>query len=263
MRRRDGERAGSGGTQQTLARSAGRWTASPSAASLRAAATAAMVSLICLAEPGSATASLAKKAQPPTGIPSPHGVEVLRSHATGAAAMPVAQQATAHPLTRLRKLYYSAVDDRESIGAALAEIDRLRAAGQARTGSRHAALLDAYRGAVTTLRAKHGRWPPDRLRHLNNGLRQLDNAIADAPDVVEIRYLRLMSCYYLPGVLGRGSSVREDFDALARLLPGAADEFPAELYRAIISFVLEHGDPGASQRAALEAAVRASYSNAG
>ena len=164
-----------------------------------------------------------------------------------------------HPLTRLRELYYAAVEDRVAIAAAMEEIEALRDAGLARSGSRRAAVLDAYVGALTTLRAKHGRWPPDRLRHLNDGLHLLDEAVADAPDVAEIRYLRLMSCYYLPGILGRGSTVREDFAALKRLLPDAAGEFPPELYRVIVSFVVENGEPGPEERAMLEAAADLSH----
>lgn len=164
-----------------------------------------------------------------------------------------------HPLTRLRELYYAAVEDREAIGAAMKEIEILRDAGLARSGSRRAAVLDAYVGALTTLRAKHGRWPPDRLRNLNDGLEHLDRAVEDAPDVVEIRYLRLMSCYYLPGILGRGSTVQKDFTALTRLLPDASSDFPPELYRAIVSFVLENGDLNPEDRAALEAAADLSH----
>jgi hypothetical protein len=108
-----------------------------------------------------------------------------------------------------------------------------------------------------TLRAKHGTWPPSRLRHLREGLSILDGAVAARPDEAEVRYLRLLSCYYLPGILGRGRSVREDFAALARLLPEARHDFPPELYAAMVRFVLENGGPSPPQRAALLAALEA------
>jgi hypothetical protein len=118
------------------------------------------------------------------------------------------------------------------------------------------ATLTAYEGAFTLLRAKHGVWPPDRLRHTRQGLEVLDSLIAANPNHAEARYLRLMSCYYLPRILGRGWSVRDDFAALARLLPSIRAQYPADLYQAIVQFVLQNGTPSREQRAALEASLQ-------
>ncbi len=148
------------------------------------------------------------------------------------------------------------MEDDAAIAAAAAEIEALRAPGSDCAGSPSAAVLDAYSGALTTLRAKHGWWPPDRLGHLNRGFELLDGAVAAEPDEVEVRYLRLMSAYYLPGLLGRGWSVREDFEALFHLLPGASGAFPPDIYRPIVRFVLEKGSPPAEARRALEEALR-------
>ena len=85
----------------------------------------------------------------------------------------------------------------------------------------------------------------------------IDRVIARHPDHAEARYLRLMSCYYLPGVLGRKWSVREDFGELARLLPAEREHYPAPLYAAIVRFVLEEGGLPAEQKRPLEAALAA------
>ncbi|HEX2081166.1 MAG TPA: hypothetical protein VHG08_25915, partial [Longimicrobium sp.] len=131
-------------------------------------------------------------------------------------------------------------------------VERLRSA----TRDAHVrTTLMAYAGAFTTLRAKHGTWPPDRLRHMRGGLAVLDSVITAHPDHPEARYLRLMSCYYLPRVLGRGWSVREDFAALARLLPSVRGDYPPDLYLSIARFVMEHGRPSPAQRAALQASL--------
>jgi hypothetical protein len=159
------------------------------------------------------------------------------------------------PLQRVRQLYLSAVHDESAIARGMRVLRDARAAGGVRAGSGLDAVLTAYGGALATLRAKHGSWPPARLRHLNEGLAVMDDVVAAHPHHPEVRYLRLMSCYYLPGVLGRGASVREDFAALARLLPEARGEYPAELYAAITRFVLRHGNPTDGQRRALEAAL--------
>lgn len=117
------------------------------------------------------------------------------------------------------------------------------------------ATLNAYEGALEILRAKHAFLPPSKLRHLRRGLETLDRVMTAHPKDVEARYLRLMSCFYLRGILGRKGSVREDFAALARLLPGERERYPAELYGAIARFVLEEGAPTPPQRQALLASV--------
>lgn len=158
-------------------------------------------------------------------------------------------------LTKLRDLYLRSVRESDAIREGLGEIDQLRASARVAEGSRLDATLDAYRGALMTLRAKHAAWPPDKLRHLNRGLAVLDATIRAHPDHAEARYLRLMSCYYLPGILGRGRSVRDDFAALARLLPTVRDEYPRELYGAIARFVVDRGRLPADEVRALEATL--------
>ena len=83
----------------------------------------------------------------------------------------------------------------------------------------------------------------------------MDQAVASSPEHPEIRYLRLMSCFYLPGILGRGWSVDEDLAALARVLPDARHDYPADLYEAIVRFVLENGILNDTSRVRLEQAL--------
>lgn len=157
-------------------------------------------------------------------------------------------------LERVRQLYGEAIRSERAIARGLAEVERQRTATR---DAGAAAALSAYRGAFTVLRARHGSWPPDRLRHVRSGLAVLDSVVAAHPDHAEARYLRLMSCYYLPGLFGRGGSVRDDFAALARLLPGVRAQYPPDLYGAIVRFVLRNGRPTPEQRAALEASLQA------
>jgi len=157
-------------------------------------------------------------------------------------------------LAALRQAYFASIADARAIPGALAEVERIRAAGVA-AGSELATTLTAYQGALVTLRAKHAAWPPAKLRYMREGLGLLDGAVAASPDAAEARYLRLMSCYYLPSFFGRRGSVREDFAALARLLPTVRARYPAELYGAIARFVVEHGRLAPEQRRALEATL--------
>ena len=179
---------------------------------------------------------------------------ILAAALLAPAAHAEAQALSPAEIQGVRQLYGQALQSERAIPRGLAEVERLRAG----TRDPHAlATLTAYRGAFTVLRAKHGVWPPDRLRHTRNGLAVLDGVVAAHPRHAEARYLRLMSCYYLPGIFGRGGSVRDDFAALARLLPSVRGDYPPELYGAIVRFVMENGHPSPEQRAALQASLRA------
>lgn len=179
---------------------------------------------------------------------------ILAAALLAPAAHAEAQALSPAEVQGVRQLYGEALTSERAIPRGLAEVERLRAA----TRDPHAlATLTAYRGAFTVLRAKHGIWPPDRLRHTRNGLAVLDGVVAAHPRHAEARYLRLMSCYYLPGIFGRGGSVRDDFAALARLLPSVRGDYPADLYAAIVRFVMANGHPSPEQRAALQAALGA------
>jgi len=159
-------------------------------------------------------------------------------------------------LAPLRDLYLQSVRDSRAIAKGMEEIERVRARAAVQAGTPLDATLTAYRGALVTLRAKHAFWPAQKLRFLREGLAILDATIAAHPEHAEARYLRLMSCYYLPGILGRGGSVREDFAALARLLPLVRAQYPPPLYDAIARFVVERGRLPAAERQALEATLK-------
>jgi 15-cis-phytoene synthase len=153
---------------------------------------------------------------------------------------------------RVGVLWLRAVEDPAAVAEGLDAVATLR--GQLLPGSatRASLLLDAYEGAFLTLRAKHGGWPGARLRNLREGFERMDAAVWRAPDAAELRYVRLMSGFYLPGFFRRGDVVDEDLLALARLLPDSRDAFPAELLPEVRDFVLKHAALDAPTRARLE-----------
>lgn len=120
------------------------------------------------------------------------------------------------------------------------------------------AIVEGYRGALIVMQAKHAFWPGKKMRYLNEGLPILDHLIAQDAEHVELRYLRLLSCYYLPRFLKRGWSVEEDLDALARLLPAVSSEYPPDLYQTMVRFVMESDTISDGDRAALNQALQVS-----
>lgn len=161
-------------------------------------------------------------------------------------------------LQRLRILHPLSVQDAALLPvsrAAREQAEKIALAGAgSRRGSAPLNLLLAYQGALDVVEARHAFWPRARLEPLKRGLPRLDTAVQRAPDDAEIRYLRLTSSYYLPFFLGRKWSVREDFKALALLLPAARASYPAAWYVALTDFVLEHGDLAERDRARLRRA---------
>ena len=142
-------------------------------------------------------------------------------------------------IQRLRTLYLLAIEDEERI----AEADRFRLAfgreAVVPDSEGGAAVVEAYGGALEVLRAKHAFWPNTRMRHLRAGLSELDAAVERHPRAVEIRYLRLVSTAFLPGILGRSGTAREDLAVVAHLLPGTVEVFPARTFEAMAATVLE------------------------
>jgi 15-cis-phytoene synthase len=150
---------------------------------------------------------------------------------------------------RLRLLHALSVSESELLPEAMTEWNRL--ASRSEWSPIRNPLLQAYRGAFEVVRAKHALWPGTKMRHLEAGLPALDSAVQAFPHDVEARYLRLVSCYYLPFFLGRKASVREDFAALAESLPKVSDSLPAAWYVGICRFVLTRADLSESTRSQL------------
>jgi 15-cis-phytoene synthase len=162
----------------------------------------------------------------------------------------------AHPdslsprLDHLRVLFVLGVKRKTYLESADAELLRMEKMVQG--DPEGAGLLMAYRGAVRVVRAKHGFNPNRKMENLKAGLPLLDSAVAAFPEQAEVRYLRLVSGYYLPFFIGRKPQVNEDFAALAKLLPVKAREYPPKWFLSVSGFVLAKGNLGEAQRTALE-----------
>lgn len=155
------------------------------------------------------------------------------------AAAAAAPEDRAVALDVIRALYFTAVDDAALVRRGRERVRALQAS--AAPGAVPEPLLMAYQGAFSMLEAKHGTWPHARLRAVRAGLSHLDRAVQQAPRDPEIRYLRLVSTYYLPGLFGRRDSARDDLRVLAGLLPGAQHSVPPALFAVIADFVRSTG----------------------
>lgn len=142
-------------------------------------------------------------------------------------------------LERIRAMYFLSVDEKEWVDRAR---DSLRAVrGNIPPGTSEEVTYQAYRGALEVVRAKHARWPGNKLNHLNRGAEILDDLVNRDPGNLEVRYLRLASYLFLPFFLRRDDSVASDLERLVRELPDQPEAFTPEVYRAVVRFVLDHG----------------------
>ncbi len=81
-------------------------------------------------------------------------------------------------------------------------------------------LLQAYLGSVYTLDSRDA-WPgPGKLTYLRNGGRELDAAVAAAPDNPAVRFVRAIDYYELPWFFGKRQTARDDFELLLRQVDG-------------------------------------------
>jgi hypothetical protein len=151
---------------------------------------------------------------------------------------------------RLWALYFMSVEEKAWEKPALALADTLGEAGLP-----EALQVEALAGALEVVRAKNSRWPPNKLKYLRRGLLVLNRLVEETPGDPVVRYLRLMSCYYLPFFLDQDDAVKEDFEVLATLLPDSEGAFSPPVYEAVLQFVLENGDSDPEARSHLETAL--------
>lgn len=142
----------------------------------------------------------------------------------------------------LHTLWSAALEDEAGMAALSRELTSIE------PGSAHdEPLAQAYRGALLLLRAKHGDWPPNRLRDARAGLRALDSAVAMAPDHPEVRWLRLINGFNLPGWFGRGDLARTDLASLPGLLAAGRPRPSCAVHEEAARFLRERGDGAAPE----------------
>ena len=81
-------------------------------------------------------------------------------------------------------------------------------------------LLQAFLGSVYTLDSRDA-WPgPGKLTYLKNGGKELDAAVAAAPDNPAVRFVRAIDYFELPAIFGKRQTARDDFQLLVKQIEG-------------------------------------------
>jgi hypothetical protein len=153
-------------------------------------------------------------------------------------------------LERIRAMYFLSVEEGKWVDLTKDSLSAIQ--GGIPSESEEEVTFEGYRGALEVVRAKHARWPPNKLKHLQGGARILDSLVARKPDNLEVRYLRLASYLFLPFFLRRDDSVAADFHTLTAGLPEHPEAFSPPVYQAVVRFVLENGTLEVEERTRLE-----------
>ena len=94
----------------------------------------------------------------------------------------------------------------------------------------HNELGRVYLGSAYTLRSRDLGFGPKKLQVLRQGLRVMDEAVANAPNEPKVRLGRALTTSALPGIFGRSAESRNDFLQLADLSKTAPEKFtPSDL----------------------------------
>jgi hypothetical protein len=153
----------------------------------------------------------------------------------------------------LRALHFLSVESRDRLEEARDSLTVL--AGRYDGNERAEFLLTAFEGALEVVRAKHARWPPNKLKHLGAGADLLDRVVQERPEDPEARYLRFSSYAFLPFFLRRDGELKEDTDFLAGTLGDVPPVFPPGVWEAVVQSVLNAGMLNSDQRTILATAL--------
>lgn len=124
-----------------------------------------------------------------------------------------------------------------------------------------AGRAQTYLGALTALRAKFALWPQDKWKLANQGLRLMDEGLAQDSSDVESLFVHGSTCYFLPVFFGRADDAQRNLRAIVRLLPEHATHYDRALVANVIAFIsqkirLSKKEKAALQRIPLELARR-------
>ena len=86
-------------------------------------------------------------------------------------------------------------------------------------------LARVYLGSAYTLRSRDLGFGPKKLQVLRQGLRVMDEAVANAPDDPKVRLGRALTTQALPGLFGRAAESRSDFLRLAEMAKAKPETF--------------------------------------
>jgi len=101
-------------------------------------------------------------------------------------------------------------------------------------------VVIAYQGVAEALLAKVVWNPFTKINYLKTSRDNLQQAVNQAPENIEIRFLRLSTQYYLPSIMGFSSNLPEDKAAIMKNIESLdQEELDGQLLKFIFEFMID------------------------
>ncbi|HKJ68917.1 MAG TPA: hypothetical protein VKA68_13235, partial [bacterium] len=98
---------------------------------------------------------------------------------------------------------------------------------------------------------KHAFLPQKKYRYVLDGLQNMDQGLAEAPDDLEALFIYGMTCYHLPFFFGRKDEAHRTFQTIVGLLEENYQQYDPELVVDVIAFMDEEITLTAGEEATL------------
>ncbi len=131
--------------------------------------------------------------------------------------------------------FYAAVEEKDSLRIAFQQFELLR-----KLDPKHTSRALVYIGALTALKGKHSKLPWSKMKWVKRGLPIMDQAVEMAPREVEVRFIRGMTCFYLPSFFERKNQAIEDFNVIINALPDASIDTNLGVLKNALEFIREN-----------------------
>lgn len=137
-------------------------------------------------------------------------------------------------LSLARQLFYKSVENSQTIDEAITLFQQIA------ENEQYAGVASTYIGALIALKGKFAFLPTAKYSHVMKGLRLMDNGIEISPDNIEARFIRGMTCFYLPFFFYRKQTAQEDFEVVVRQLETTYHQYDTQIVLNIIDFLLKN-----------------------
>jgi hypothetical protein len=145
-------------------------------------------------------------------------------------------------LSQARQLFYQSVENSKTIEKAKALFEEIG------KDQEYEGLTLTYIGALTALKGKFAFFPITKYRHAVKGLKLMDQGILKNPSNIESRFIRGMTCYYLPFFFKRKKTAQSDFKMIVNNLNNEYHRYDPEVIKDVTAFILENIELNAEEK---------------
>lgn len=147
-----------------------------------------------------------------------------------------AKDSTFTLLVQGRTLFYESIEESDRIDKAIQLFNEI---GEDEI---YIGIAQTYLGALTALKGKYAFFPIKKYRLVLKGLEMMDAGVSLTPDNIEARFIRGMTCFYLPFFFKRKGTAVEDFNDILQQLQKSYHQYDSDMVINVTSFFLENLD---------------------